>query len=98
MGFIMVPTMTMAMGTLPNKAIGNATGVINLMRNLGGSIGISASITYLARNSQATQALMNSRMTPYDPAFQQRVSAIQNSLSRFLTMDLLASRLYTMSC
>jgi DHA2 family multidrug resistance protein len=83
MGFIMVPTMTMAMGTLPNKAIGNATGVYNLMRNLGGSIGISASITYLARNAQANQALMNSNMTPYNPAFRRRLSAIQNRLAPF---------------
>jgi DHA2 family multidrug resistance protein len=80
-GFIMVPTMTMAMGTLPNEAIGNATGVYNLMRNLGGSVGISASVTYLARNAQANQALMSGNMTPYDPAFQHRLSAIRNGLA-----------------
>ncbi len=81
MGFIMVPTMTMAMGTLPNRAIGNATGVYNLMRNLGGSVGISASITYIARNAQANQALMAGRMTPYDPAFRQRLAAVRNRLA-----------------
>ena len=70
--------------TLPNRAIGNATGVYNLMRNLGGSIGISASITYLARNAQANQALMVGTLTPYDVPFQQKLGAIQNGLTPFV--------------
>ncbi len=94
MGLIFVPTMTMAMGTLPNRAIGNATGVYNLMRNLGGSIGISASITYLARNAQANQALMAGHMTPYDMAFQQRVGAIRNGLTPLVGAPQAAEKAY----
>lgn len=81
MGLVFVPTMTMAMGTLPNRAIGNATGVYNLMRNLGGSIGISAAVTYLARNAQANQALLVGTLTPYDAPFQHKLGAIQNGLT-----------------
>jgi DHA2 family multidrug resistance protein len=79
MGFIFVPLTTMAMGTLPNEQIGNATGVFNLMRNIGGSIGISAMSTLLSRGAQAHQAVISSHVTPYDPAFQQRIEQIQGA-------------------
>jgi MFS transporter, DHA2 family, multidrug resistance protein len=71
MGFIFVPLTTMAMGTLPNEQMGNASGVYNLMRNTGGSIGIAAVTTMLSRGAQAHQAAMSAHLTPYDPAFQQ---------------------------
>ncbi|MDQ5837074.1 MAG: DHA2 family efflux MFS transporter permease subunit, partial [Acidobacteriota bacterium] len=71
MGFIFVPLTTMAMGTLPNEQMGNASGVYNLMRNTGGSIGIAAVTTMLSRGAQAHQAAISAHLTPYDPAFQQ---------------------------
>ncbi len=76
MGFIFVPLTTMALGTLSNEQMGNASGVFNLMRNTGGSVGIATVTTMLARGAQAHQALMVSHLTPYDPAFQQRVGAM----------------------
>lgn len=76
MGFIFVPLTTMALGTLSNEQMGNASGVFNLMRNTGGSVGIATVATMLARGAQVHQAMMVSHLTPYDPAFQQRVSAM----------------------
>lgn len=73
MGFVFVPLTTTAMGTLPNEQVGNASGVFNLMRNTGGSIGIAAMTTLLARGAQTHQALMVSHLSPYDPVFQQRM-------------------------
>src|SRR5712671_4695609 len=81
MGFIFVPLTTMALGTLSNEQMGNASGVFNLMRNSGGSIGIATVTTLLARGAQAHQAAMVSHLTPYDPAFQQRVQALTGTLS-----------------
>jgi DHA2 family multidrug resistance protein len=80
MGFIFVPLTTMAMGTLANEQMGNAAGVFNLMRNTGGSLGIAAVTTMLARSSQIHQAAMVSHLTPYDPAFQQRVQQASGAL------------------
>src|SRR5690349_14988215 len=57
MGFIFVPLTTMAMGTLANEQMGNASGVFNLMRNTGGSIGIAAMTTMLSRGSQIHQEI-----------------------------------------
>lgn len=80
MGFIFVPLTTMAMGTLPNEQVGNASGVYNLMRNTGGSIGIAAMSTLLSRGAQAHQAVIASHLTPYDFAFQQRLQQITGAL------------------
>ena len=41
LSFVFVPINTAAYGTLRNEQIGNASGLFNLMRNVGGSIGIS---------------------------------------------------------
>jgi len=40
------------MGTLPNQQIGNASGLYNLLRNIGGSIGISVVNTIVTRHTQ----------------------------------------------
>ena len=53
------------------------------MRNLGGSIGISVSTTFLARMTQTHQANLVGHMTPYDPVFQARLSALTAGLSRY---------------
>jgi MFS transporter, DHA2 family, multidrug resistance protein len=79
MGFIFVPLTTMAMGTLPNEQVGNASGVYNLMRNTGGSIGIAAMTTLLARSAQAHQVTMSAHMTPYDAAFMERLRQIMGA-------------------
>ena len=76
MGFIFVPLTTMALGTLSNEQMGNASGVFNLMRNTGGSVGIATVATMLARGAQVHQAMMVTHLTPYDPAFQQRVGTM----------------------
>jgi DHA2 family multidrug resistance protein len=83
MGLVLVPLMTIAVGTLPNEKIGNASGIFNLMRNLGGSIGISISTTFLVRMTQIHQANLVAHLTPYDPVFQQRLAGITAGLSRY---------------
>jgi DHA2 family multidrug resistance protein len=64
--FIFVPLTTSTMGYLRQEQIGNATGLFNLMRNLGGSIGIATVSTLIVRRAQVHQALMVSHLTPFD--------------------------------
>jgi DHA2 family multidrug resistance protein len=71
--FVFVPLTVLSTGTLRNEEIGNATGIYNLMRNVGGSFGIAAVTTMLARGAQAHQAAMVSHLTPYDPVFRERL-------------------------
>ena len=63
--------------------MGNATGIFNLMRNIGGSIGISMATTLVARGAQAHQAMMVGHLTPYDPQFQQYLHMLAAGLSRY---------------
>jgi MFS transporter, DHA2 family, multidrug resistance protein len=72
-GFVFVPLTIMATGTLTNEQLGNATGIFNLMRNIGGSFGIAAVTTMLARGAQLHQATMVSHLSPYDPVYQQHL-------------------------
>ncbi|MHB8204493.1 MAG: EmrB/QacA family drug resistance transporter, partial [Desulfomonilaceae bacterium] len=58
------------------------TGIYSLMRNIGGSIGISAVTTMLARGSQYHQAILVNHMGPHDPMFQHRFTQIRDMLAR----------------
>jgi DHA2 family multidrug resistance protein len=77
----MVPLMTVAMGTLSNEQMGNATGLFALARNLAASIGISMVTTVATRAAQTHQAILVAHVTPYDPAFQNVVQAGQAGLA-----------------
>ncbi|MFA7235274.1 MAG: DHA2 family efflux MFS transporter permease subunit [Phycisphaeraceae bacterium] len=80
-GLIFVPMTTIAMGTLRNEEIGNATSLYNLLRNIGAGIGIAMMTTFLARGAQTHQAAMVSHMTVYDPAYQQQLQTIHSALT-----------------
>ncbi len=62
-GFVFVPLTTMAMGRLRREEIGNASGIYNLMRNIGGSIGIAIATTMLVRRSQTHQTYLGAHLT-----------------------------------
>jgi DHA2 family multidrug resistance protein len=80
--FIFVPLTTATMSQLGQQQIGNASGLYNLMRNLGGSIGIAFMTTMLARGAQVHQAFMVGHLTMSDSAFTQRLAATQHALAQ----------------
>jgi DHA2 family multidrug resistance protein len=49
---LFVPLTTITMDPIRREAMGNATSIFNLMRNLGGSVGIAAVTTLVARHEQ----------------------------------------------
>jgi len=55
MGFIFVPLTITTLSRLRKQEMGNATGIYNLMRNIGGSIGIATITTMLVRGAQTHQ-------------------------------------------
>jgi MFS transporter, DHA2 family, multidrug resistance protein len=81
-GFIFVPLTTISVSTLRDDQIGSATGIQNLARNVGGSMGISWLSTVLARYAQAHQPFLVGRASSLDPAWQMRVGATQQLFSR----------------
>jgi DHA2 family multidrug resistance protein len=68
--FLFVPIQTLAYSDLPPGKSNNASALINLMRNLGGSVGISVGTTLLARRSQIHQDRLVSHLTTTSYAFQ----------------------------
>jgi len=80
MGFVFVPLTTVSMATLPQKEIGNASGIYNLMRNTGGSVGIAIMTTLLARNAQVHQAFLTEHTTVYDANFMALLNQIKSTL------------------
>jgi DHA2 family multidrug resistance protein len=80
LGFVFVPLATVAMGTLPDEQIGNASGLYNLFRNLGGSVGISLVETIIARNVQVHRTYLTHSITERNPVFRDAASALHGLL------------------
>jgi DHA2 family multidrug resistance protein len=90
-GCLFVPLTTLAVGTLSNAQIGNAIGLQNLIRNTGGSIGLSLVSTLQQRLSQKHQFLMVGQMSPLNLQYQQKTVALQHIFEqRFNPSDALA--------
>jgi DHA2 family multidrug resistance protein len=80
MAFLFTPVNVMAFYFIPKEKMNNATGLINLARNIGGSVGIANVTTLLARRAQVHQSVLVSHLTPLDPAY----TASLSGASRFL--------------
>jgi DHA2 family multidrug resistance protein len=61
-GFIFVPLNTVALANIPREKMGNATSLVNVVRNLGGGIGVAAMATLLARRGQSHQTALVSHL------------------------------------
>jgi DHA2 family multidrug resistance protein len=80
MALLFVPLTTVAMDPIPRERMGYATSLFNLMRNIGGSIGIAATGTMLARNNQSTTALLGAHVTLYDAPSRQAFEQMRAAL------------------
>src|SRR5206468_5064757 len=81
LSFVFVPISTAAYGTLHNEQIGNASGVFNLMRNVGGSIGISIAQTMLIRRSSLHQNEIINHVPQTGQQFQNSIRVAQQLLT-----------------
>jgi DHA2 family multidrug resistance protein len=79
-----IPLSILAVGHLDKKDMGNGTGLFNLMRNIGGSIGIAVTTTMLSRMGQVHQTYLTSHLTPYDPVYQEMSKAINPQMANGL--------------
>jgi DHA2 family multidrug resistance protein len=79
LAMIFVPLTTVTLSTISKEEMGNATGIFNLLRNIGGSVGIALSATFLARLSQSYQTTLAAHVTPYSPVSHSRLSGLQQA-------------------
>lgn len=70
-GLQFVPLSLLALGTLPPKYLGDAAGIYNLFRMLGGSFGIAFIVTLVDRREHFHYARMVEHLSPYSPGVQQ---------------------------
>src|SRR5581483_922342 len=69
LAFLFVPINTVCYAFVPKEKTNQASGLINLARNIGGSIGISLMTTFLARRQQRHHNTIIEHLTPYDPTY-----------------------------
>ncbi len=67
LALLFVPLTTITMDPIPREAMGNATSIFNLMRNIGGSLGIAVATTILARRQQQHTSVLASHVDAYSP-------------------------------
>jgi DHA2 family multidrug resistance protein len=74
MGFVFLPLTTLSISTIRKESLPNATAAFNLIRNMGGSIGVAAVTTLLVRRSQFHQATLVGHVDVWDPATTARLA------------------------
>jgi MFS transporter, DHA2 family, multidrug resistance protein len=73
-----VPLTTISMDRIAREKMGNATSLFNLMRNLGGSVGIAVTGSLLARKQQAYVNVFGANVDAYSPAAQGAFESAKN--------------------
>jgi DHA2 family multidrug resistance protein len=76
LAFLFVPINTVAYAFLPREKNNAASGLMNLARNIGGSVGISFVTTMLDRRAQYHQSQMSERIAAANPVLQHRLQGI----------------------
>jgi DHA2 family multidrug resistance protein len=75
---LFIPINTAAFQGVPADKNASASAIINMMRNLGGSVGIAILDTYIARREQANQVTLIRHVTPYSPQTDQMLHQLQH--------------------
>jgi MFS transporter, DHA2 family, multidrug resistance protein len=78
LGLIFVPLTTISMAPIRRENMGNATSLFNLVRNLGGSIGISAVSTMQTRFQQRNINQLGADVTPYSASARNMMGSLQH--------------------
>jgi len=80
LSFVFVPLATMSVSTIPNNEMGNATGLFNMLRNIGGSVGIAMATTAVIRRAALHQTYLSAHLSPSSAMLQQKSGLIATYL------------------
>jgi len=84
LSFVFVPIASMATSTLSNERMGNATCIFNLLRNIGGSIGIATAQTFLIRRTNFHETQLAADLPRSGYRLQQQMSTASGYLGQHL--------------
>ena len=88
MGFSMIPLITMSVETLSNSQMTNASGIQNLLKNIGAAIGTSLVATMLTRFSQIHQHYLVDNLSALNINYIDRFNATSIALSKYTSLDM----------
>ena len=80
LGLIFVPLTGATMAELKPGELAQGTGMFNLSRQLGGSLGIAISATLLSRFTEQSRALLAEHIVTGDPTTMERVNGLTSAL------------------
>ena len=92
MGLSMVPIINLSMETISNQQMTNASGLQNLLKNIGSAVGTSLVATMLTRFAQMHQYMMVGHLNELNPTFVER---LQTYTANFLGNTDLATATYS---
>jgi DHA2 family multidrug resistance protein len=84
---VMTPLSALATAGIERENAGSASSLFNMMRNLGGSIGIAMLQTLLTKREQFHSAVITPSVSLFDGATRQRLAAIQQHFMATGTAD-----------
>ncbi len=79
-GFIFIPLTTLALGSVPRERMGAASGLFNMVRTIGGGIGIALLIAFLSQGAQTHQAYLVGHVHNYNQELWRRSAVAGASL------------------
>jgi DHA2 family multidrug resistance protein len=77
-GLIFVPMTMLTLATVAKERMGNASALYNMVRTIGGGIGIALLIAFLSRGTQTHQAYLTAHIHPYNQELVQRFMAVNS--------------------
>ena len=78
MGLVFVPLTTMTLTAVSQAELPTASGLFNVLRNVGGSMGIAVTTTWLSRQTQVHMSTLIGHVTPWSAATADRLARLQD--------------------
>ncbi|MGJ0515956.1 MAG: DHA2 family efflux MFS transporter permease subunit [Methylomicrobium sp.] len=79
--FCFLPINTLALGTLPQEEVKNASGLYNLMRNLGGAIGLAVANSLMIQLTKGNYAVLREHVAATSPKTRALLDGLSQRLS-----------------
>ncbi len=79
LGLSMIPIITLSVATLKNEQMTNASGLQNLLKNIGGAFGTSIVATLISRGSQKHQFMLIQHLNDSAQVYIERVQAYSSA-------------------
>ena len=79
LGLAMIPIITLSMATIKNEQMTNASGLQNLLKNIGGAFGTSIVATLLSRGAQKHQFMLIQHLNDYAQPYVERLQTMSGA-------------------